>query len=82
MPISCILNKIWVVIYCWKALELCFSKKGTPALCLGALRPYWRIYGIHCIYPLLALALKTLLAQRLYGITECSVNIRTISPCV
>ncbi len=41
-----IFNKIWVVIYRWKALELCFSNNGAPMLCLGAVRPYWRIYGI------------------------------------
>ncbi len=32
-------------LYRWKALDLCFSNKGTPLLCLGALRPYWGIYG-------------------------------------
>ncbi len=42
---SPIFNKIWVVTYCWKSFELCFSNKGAPMLCLGALRPYWRIYG-------------------------------------
>ncbi len=41
-----IFNKIWVVIYRWKAIELCFSNKGAPMLCLGALRPFCRIYGI------------------------------------
>ncbi len=43
MPIFIIIR---IVIYRWKALELCFSNKGAPKLCLGALRPYWRIYGI------------------------------------
>ncbi len=33
-----------VVIYSWKALDLYFSDKGAPLLCLGALRPYWGIY--------------------------------------
>ena len=27
-----IFNKIWVVIYRWKALEFCFSNKGAPML--------------------------------------------------
>ena len=27
---------------------LFFSTKGAPILCLGALRPYWGIYGICC----------------------------------
>ena len=38
-------SKIWIVIYRWKALDLCFSNKGAPILCLSALRPYWGIYG-------------------------------------
>ncbi len=40
-----IFNKIWVVICRWKALELCFRNKGAPMVCLGALRPNWRICG-------------------------------------
>ncbi len=52
-----IFNKILVVIYRSKALELYFPDKGAPMWCLCALCHYWRIYGkTHVIISLMFFA--------------------------